>query len=129
MTELPTQSKFEILKRSLTAAFLSALATGIPMSIGYFLESQPVNLLLSIFLKSFSTPGIILLKLFLHLLIPSDIPLTTILLSLLFWFFFGFGLSLIIKNNKQAILWWLLLVLAPSTMITLLINAMAGAFQ
>ena len=129
MTKSPTQSRFAVLKRSLIGGILSALATGIPMFIGYFLESHPVNLLLSIFLKSFSTPGILLLQLFLYLYIPSDIPLTIILLGLVYWFLFGFGLSLVIKNNRKAIAWWLFLVLIPSVMITLLINSMAGAFQ
>ncbi len=129
MTNSSTQSRFVMLKRSLISGFLSALATGIPMFVGYFLESQPVDLVLSIFLKSFATPGTILLIPFLYLYMPSDMPLTIILLALLYWFLFGFGLSLFIKNNRQAIALWFLLVLVPSVIITLLINSMAGAFQ
>jgi hypothetical protein len=60
MTESLTLNKLTVLKRAVVGGLLSALATGIPMFIGHFLESQSINLLLSIFLKSFALPGVII---------------------------------------------------------------------
>ena len=127
MTESPTLSKLTVLKRAEVGGLLSALATGIPMFIGHFLELQSSSYL-SIFLKSFALPGIIISFPFRN---PYQLPdiLSQILLSLPYWFLFGFVLSLFIKDNRRAIRYWLWLVLIPSIVITLLIHSMAGAFQ
>jgi len=129
MTESPTLNKLTVLKRAVVGGLLSACATGIPMFIGYFLELQSSNLLLSIFLKSFALPGVIISYPIHDVYGPPGLSLSQILLSLLYWFLFGFGLSLFIKDNSRAISYWLCLVLIPSIVFTLLVYSMAGAFQ
>ena len=129
MTKPSIPDTFIQWKRALIGGSLSALVTGIPMFISYFFELQSTNTLLSIFLKSFTLPGLIISLPLQYLYRPADMPLFFILLSLLYWFFFGFGLSLFIKDNVRAIGWWFLLVLISLTVIVLLINSMAGGFQ
>jgi hypothetical protein len=129
MTESLTLNKLAVLKRAVVGGLLSALATGIPMFIGHFLESQSINLLLSIFLKSFALPGVIISYPIHDPYGPPGLSLFQILLSLLYWSLFGFGLSLFIKDNGRAIGCWLWLVLIPSIVFTLLVYSVAGAFQ
>ena len=127
MTESPTLNKLTVWKRAEVGGLLSACATGIPMFIGHFLELQSTSFL-SIFLKSFALPGMIISYPIYDPYRPPDI-LPQILLSLPYWFLFGFGLSLFIKDNRRAISGWLWLVLIPSIVFTLLVYSMAGAFQ
>ena len=133
MTESPTLNKLTVLKRAVVGGLLSAGATGIPMFIGDFLELQPINLLLSIFLKSFALPGVIISYVIPYTIHdpygPPGLTLSQILLSLLYWFLFGFGLSLFIKDNTRAIGAWLCVVFVPLIVFTLLVYSMAGAFQ
>ena len=134
MTESPTLNKLTVLKRAVVGGLLSAGATGIPMFIGYFLELQSTNLLLALFLASFALPGALISDI-LHdpsIHDPSGTRgrwLYQILLSLPYWFLFGFGLSLFIKDNSRAIGAWLCAVLVPLIVFTLLVYSMAGAFQ
>ena len=127
MTKSPTLRKLTVLKRAEIGGVLSALATGIPMFIGHYSELQSTDYL-SIFLKSFALPGAIISYPFYDPYRPPDI-LAYILLSLLYWFFFGFGLSLFIEDNSRATSWWLLLVLISSIVITLIAHSLVGIFQ
>jgi hypothetical protein len=127
MTESPTLNKLTVLRRAEIGGLLSALATGIPMFIGHFLELQSTSFL-SIFLQSFALPGAIISFPFHN---PYRLPdiLSHMLLSLPYWFLFGFGLSLFIEDNSRAISVWLWLVLISSIVITLLVHSLVGAFQ
>ena len=137
MTESPTLNKLTVLRRAEVGGLLSALATGIPMFIGYFLELQSTNYL-SIFLKIFALPGFILYYFLSTLFGISTVRYSSedqsylvpaLLLSLLYWFLFGFGLSLFIKDNSRAISIWLWLVVISSIVITLLVHSLVGVFQ
>lgn len=116
-------------KRAFIGGLLSALAAGIPMSISYLFELQSTSFLLSTFLSSFALPGILLSLSFPNPSESQGITVPHILLSLPFWFPFGFGLTFFIKSDRKAIGWWLVLVIIPLIVITLLINSAAHAFR
>jgi hypothetical protein len=128
MTESPALNKLAVLKRAMTGGLLSALVTGIPIFISYFLRLQSPDLL-SVFLNSFALPGMVMYLPFDSPSEPSGINLFHILSSLLYWFIFGAALSFFIKNNTRVISWWLFLVLTSSAVITFLINSAAHAFN
>ena len=131
MTQSLTPGKSAQWTRALSGGSLSALAVGIALFLVTFVNAELFK-----YLRILEFPGVILALLaglfgyrFVNLQVAApSVSLPILSLALAYWFLFGFGLTYLIKNNKAAIAWWLILVIIPGAILLKLIYSLAGIF-
>jgi len=117
--------------RALFGGSLSALVVAIALFLVEFVNPELFK-----YLRILEFPGVILALLagligyrFVNLQVAApSVSLPILSLALAYWFLFGFGLTYLIKNNKAAIAWWLILVIIPGAILLKLIYSLAGIF-
>ena len=117
--------------RALFGGSLSALVVAIALFLVEFVNPELFK-----YLRILEFPGVILALLaglfgyrFVNLQVAApSVSLPILSLALPYWFLFGFGLTYLIKNNKAAIAWWLILVIIPGAILLKLIYSLAGIF-
>jgi len=117
--------------RALFGGSLSALVVAIALFLVEFVNPELFK-----YLRILEFPGVILALLaglfgyrFVNLQVAApSVSFPILALALLYWFLFGFGLTYLIKNNKAAIAWWLILVIIPGAILLKLIYSLAGIF-
>ena len=131
MTLSPTPGKSAKWIRALSGGSLSALVVAIALFLVEFVNPELFK-----YLRILEFPGVILALLagligyrFVNLQVAApSVSLPILSLALAYWFLFGFGLTYLIKNNKAAIAWWLILVIIPGAILLKLIYSLAGIF-
>jgi len=131
MTPSLTPGKSAQWTRALSGGLLSALVVGIALFLVTFVNAELFK-----YLRILEFPGVILALLaglfghpFVNLQVAApSVSFLILALALLYWFLFGFGLTYLIKNNKTAIAWWLILVIIPGAILLKLIYSLAGIF-
>lgn len=125
MAEVLNQSKSTEWIRALIGGSLSAFVVGIALLLFTFLtiKETPLPGLLFLLYIAFDLPGIFLHTWllgdpFAKLLPPAEalaISWRIVWLALVYWFFSGFALTYFIKNNRKAVMVWLLtIVISPA---------------
>ena len=117
--------------RALFGGSLSALVVAIALFLVEFVNPELFK-----YLRILEFPGVILALLaglfgyrFVNLQVAApSVSFLILALALLYWFLFGFGLTYLIKNNRTAIAWWLILVIIPGAILLKLIYSLAGIF-
>ena len=120
MTEVLNRSKTTEWIRAFFGGSLSALVVGIALFLLTFITNKETLLLDLIFLLyvALDLPGILLHTWllgdpFAKLLPPAEamaIGWRVVLLAVVYWFFSGFALTYFIKNNRKAVMAWLLTI-------------------
>jgi hypothetical protein len=127
MTEALNRSKSTEWFRALIGGSLSALVVGIALLL---LTSNPSlsSGIISLLHIALDLPAILLHTWlfgdpFARLLPPAEALAITwriVLLALVYWFFSGFALTYFIKNNRKAIMVWLLTIVILAVLVILL---------
>ena len=130
MTEVLNRSKSTEWFRALIGGSLSALVVGIALLLFTFLTLKEILLsgLILLLYIALDLPGILLHTWlfgdpFAKLLPPAEalaIGWRIILLAWVYWFFSGFALSYFIRNNRKAIMVWLLTIVILAVLVILL---------
>jgi hypothetical protein len=131
MAEILYRNKSTEWVRALFGGSLSALAVGIALLLFTFLTIKEALLPGLIFLLyvSLDLPGILLHTWlfgdpFAKLLPPAEalaMGWRIVLLAVVYWFLSGFALTYFIKNNRKAVMVWLLTIVI-SALLTVLLN-------
>ena len=126
MTEDLKRSKITEWIRALVGGLLSALVVGIVLLLLTF--NQSLSSGITFLLVVLDLPGILLHTWrfgdpFAKFLPPAEADVISwriIWLTLVYWFFSGFALTYFIKNNRKAIMVWLLTIVILAVLVILL---------
>ncbi len=133
MTVSPASNKSvkwtRTLIRALIGGLLSAFVAGIALFLVNFVNPESF-----MYLRILELPGSLLYTLSGYSQVRYSLDdktylLPTLLLALVYWFFFGFGLTYFIKNNKMAIGCWLVLVIIPGVVLLAFFYSLKGIFN
>ena len=130
MTEDLNRRKITEWIRALIGGLLSAFVVGIALLLLTFLTFKETlsDGIIFLLYVALDLPGIVLHTWlfgdpFARLLPPAEALAGTwriVLLALVYWFFSGFALTYFIKNNRKAIMVWLLTIVILAVLVILL---------